>query len=555
MKKLLLVLCMFLLSTVLSAHTWEILITVKNSQGQLVSNYTVGIYTLNTSTGSFDLVQSILSEDHAHYLSANNIVCDIQLPDGTIYSESTDPTATVPWMRYMIIKIGGKYIRYDESADTPLNNRCGDVYLEYNTDSGVLTEVSNASYWSTIGIYNWSDSYAFTLQNSFSSGTVRLRSTDYATGTTLTRLDGSFPHTITATYDGVTVDNYERKFRSWTLPATTSSTVAHSLSTGNMSGRTSGNVKAEYAKKCNINFKYQYQDKTDNSGTMYVNSTTYSAPTSAFGMYDYVSQTVTAINPTLYGVVYTFNSWKKVLSSDTTQVSTSTTYTFTPSTHAEYLAYVTPAKPAVKSFSYSGTTGDYITLTWSDSGDDSRITGYNVYRRIRRDGVTGDPVLLTTVARSVNTYTDYECTYTETYSEDLIWYDVRAQMTLNSTTVNADENYVAVYGYYDNSNRISSGNKITAQTSSAVQTEYKLSNYPNPFNPTTVIQYTMPEAGQVVLKIYNMIGQEVRTLVDGMQSAGVHTVNFNASGLPTGIYVARIQAVAKVMSLKLQLVK
>lgn len=80
-------------------------------------------------------------------------------------------------------------------------------------------------------------------------------------------------------------------------------------------------------------------------------------------------------------------------------------------------------------------------------------------------------------------------------------------------------------------------------------------NYPNPFNPATVIRYALPESEHVTLKVYNILSQEVADLINENQSAGIHQVNFNASSLPTGIYIARLHAGAKTMSIKLQLVK
>ena len=74
--------------------------------------------------------------------------------------------------------------------------------------------------------------------------------------------------------------------------------------------------------------------------------------------------------------------------------------------------------------------------------------------------------------------------------------------------------------------------------------EYNLSqNYPNPFNPSTKIEYSLPVEGNVSLKIFNILGQEVRTLINNeLTSAGKHTVTFNAINLPTGIYIYRLQA-------------
>ncbi len=66
-------------------------------------------------------------------------------------------------------------------------------------------------------------------------------------------------------------------------------------------------------------------------------------------------------------------------------------------------------------------------------------------------------------------------------------------------------------------------------------------NSPNPFNPATQIRFQIPSAGRVSLKVYDIIGQEIATLVDGDRTAGEHTVSFDASGLPSGIYLYRLQ--------------
>lgn len=81
--------------------------------------------------------------------------------------------------------------------------------------------------------------------------------------------------------------------------------------------------------------------------------------------------------------------------------------------------------------------------------------------------------------------------------------------------------------------------------------EYQLSqNYPNPFNPSTLISYQIPDEGFVTLKIYNELGQEVKTLVNGFQQAGVHTVNLNAAGLTSGIYFYKMEAGNNFSSIK-----
>ncbi len=74
--------------------------------------------------------------------------------------------------------------------------------------------------------------------------------------------------------------------------------------------------------------------------------------------------------------------------------------------------------------------------------------------------------------------------------------------------------------------------------------DYLLSqNYPNPFNPTTTIRFSVPVTGSVTLAVFDMLGREVARLVDGVVQAGSHSVQLNASGLPSGIYLYRLTAV------------
>ena len=86
--------------------------------------------------------------------------------------------------------------------------------------------------------------------------------------------------------------------------------------------------------------------------------------------------------------------------------------------------------------------------------------------------------------------------------------------------------------------------------------EYLLSqNYPNPFNPTTTIEFALPHSGYITLKAYNVLGEEVATLVDGDHAAGTFNTMWTASGLPSGLYFYRLTAGEYVQTKKMVLMK
>ncbi|MBK9737118.1 MAG: T9SS type A sorting domain-containing protein [Saprospiraceae bacterium] len=79
-----------------------------------------------------------------------------------------------------------------------------------------------------------------------------------------------------------------------------------------------------------------------------------------------------------------------------------------------------------------------------------------------------------------------------------------------------------------------------------IPTEFLLSqNYPNPFNPSTVIKYQLPVTSQISIKVFDLLGNEVSTLVDEFKQAGIYEVQFNTSSssgeLASGVYIYRIQ--------------
>lgn len=80
-------------------------------------------------------------------------------------------------------------------------------------------------------------------------------------------------------------------------------------------------------------------------------------------------------------------------------------------------------------------------------------------------------------------------------------------------------------------------------------------NYPNPFNPSTTIKYSVPQNSQVNIKVYNLIGQEVKEIVNEEKSVGKYEINFDATGLSSGIYLVKMQAGTFTSTIKMTLLK
>ncbi|MCI0496003.1 T9SS type A sorting domain-containing protein, partial [candidate division KSB1 bacterium] len=106
-------------------------------------------------------------------------------------------------------------------------------------------------------------------------------------------------------------------------------------------------------------------------------------------------------------------------------------------------------------------------------------------------------------------------------------------------------------------------NLAEISTSVKIQTDSKVipndfdlsQNYPNPFNPTTTIQFNLPVAANVKLTVYNLMGQAVATLISENRVAGIHKVQWDASSLPSGMYVYRLEAGSMILNRKLTILK
>lgn len=146
--------------------------------------------------------------------------------------------------------------------------------------------------------------------------------------------------------------------------------------------------------------------------------------------------------------------------------------------------------------------------------------------------------------------------YVELAKDTLYTYDFITKNLLNKTFLKGINHTSTLfvsppYAYIQS---IESTTEVTQRN--LFQLQYNLSqNFPNPFNPTTVISYQLPEYSRVKLKVYDLLGREVATLVNGNKPAGNYKVEFNAGKLVSGVYFYRMEAGTFSQTKKLLLLK
>jgi hypothetical protein len=109
--------------------------------------------------------------------------------------------------------------------------------------------------------------------------------------------------------------------------------------------------------------------------------------------------------------------------------------------------------------------------------------------------------------------------------------------------------------YFDNISVKEIVTSVSEETEFIVNNYFLNSNYPNPFNPTTSIEFRIVEFGFVSLKVYDVLGKEVATLINEEIAAGRYNVVFDASNLPSGIYFYRLSVNNFSMTRKMVLIK
>ena len=143
-------------------------------------------------------------------------------------------------------------------------------------------------------------------------------------------------------------------------------------------------------------------------------------------------------------------------------------------------------------------------------------------------------------------------TYSTIYGSDIPVVD-QSQVIYRMAIDGFDNSNKSVYlGFLNGSLRKSNVNAVENKTS---ENNINLDNYPNPFNPTTKITYYLNSDGYVSLKIYDILGREIASLINEVQKSGPHTINFNGSNLSAGVYIYSLRTLGHILSKKMLLLK
>lgn len=285
------------------------------------------------------------------------------------------------------------------------------------------------------------------------------------------------------------------------------------------------------------NFQNSFTD-VGNGGVINVNNTQYNSPTNQFDVVELNPITATAVYQVINEIGYSFHHWN--------DNSTTATKTFYPNSTQTYTAYYTGKPLTTNRALHTGTVYNQPVVLYWNEHPNVNVTHYQIWRKVKHNGVMGDAYLIATVNRGTTSYTDNDYNLTKNYSNDLLYYDVRPFYSIDGTY--SDPNWLAVYGM------------LMPKTSDSILISEKditnsLSNYPNPFNPTTNISFGIKESGYVSIKVFDLIGQQVAELVNEEKEAGYYSISFDASRLPSGVYIYTISANNFVQTRKMLLMK
>ena len=235
---------------------------------------------------------------------------------------------------------------------------------------------------------------------------------------------------------------------------------------------------------------------------------------------------------TLDSIEYTFNHW----SDGSYQASK----TFSPTDDSTFTAYYTAKALAPTSLQQMASVGQNVHLTWTDNSNVNRVTKYHIYRAA--PSIPEQKHIVDSVSSGVQSW----------YDSDVIVKGPRdgpeyVYYVCGVDNQTLSEGYEATVNQFGQPVSARAGAQLASEEGAVLPTQFSVGNYPNPFNPSTTIAFSLVQNSTVKLDIYDVVGRKVRSLVDGNKSAGYYSVVWNGRDesvkqVASGMYLYRFTA-------------
>lgn len=421
----------------------------------------------------------------------------------------------------------------------------GDFLLTYQTGSSfsIPYNVRGVSF---LGSGNWNEFNVY-VKNSFAGGNVIINGeTKNVAGTQGVKIDyaeaQTFPHYLTAVdmqSNNENGSNYKMKYSNW-------ETIGSGIQTSSLDFQMNNISNATHQ----ANFLHGFDltvYRSRNQGIIEVNNTSYNS-NSFVTWIKYDSPNTLKANDYFDNtnkLIYRFVNWSTGETNPTKTIYPTSNVAIT----ANYKIY--PMGWDRNITLYPGLQyGQYVKFTWNDHPN-TGVSGYKIKRRMKNGGSW---VEIGFVNRGQCVFEDRDVKYWAPGAPETttFLYDVAAYYSPEQTETSED--FVFINGKLEYEAKI---NDDKNNMTSSINNEYEnsITNYPNPFNPATVISYSIKERGLVQIKVYDILGRVVAVLVDEYKDAGRYSITFNAGNLSSGFYVYSIKTAGFSQTRKMMLSK
>lgn len=524
-----------LLSNIKSySFPWEIAFQILDGNDNPIIE-TVDIYVVGANGVELFTSGQSIDSLKGHGIGDHNFAFDINDSNFDYGDEFCDP---ITEKGLYFIVINNRYMELHVPHTHPsFLNTLGDYLIKFKGTTFTPIDTAGAPN-VTINTYSlpWGTS-DITLKNSFGGGDVIFNTTLYefipANGKTITEVNPNFPTEITA-IDQFWEENGKDYFRLWQDWTDNVPTIYDERTVEIQEG--DNTYTANFLKRFDLLFNNHFDNELD-AGIIKVNGQNFNAENEVY-ITQYSNKTIEAVDQTINSLHFTFEKWS--------DQSTSRSKIITPTDH-DTLTILYTAKPVniYRNLTFGTQNFQPVELDWEEHPNQN-VTHYKIWRVVG----AGSQQMIAQLNRRNTSYTDMD--YMKTASPGyLIKYDVRAFYSIDSTY--SDPDWESLYGFdYWKEN--------PSEESAIIPSEFYIENYPNPFNPSTNINFGIKESSQVTINIYISLGQIVAELYSGELQPGIYTkiwegVDSKGDKVSSGIYIYTMQTNNKLFSGKMILEK